>query len=250
MGGSKNPQRHADDNKAWLCATCHRQITENHWELTRTETCLQVVEKATGKLVARRLFGSGFNAASYFQDLNFLERGFEPIIHRVPYLTDEQLVELFQYLRSIGKHSWKAQAAILWEAKQRSVYGDRAWEAMGRTFGIGWRQAYNLAKVWEVFFKDEGEVCNRLQTCLEESTWYVVAASTKDPDFWLGYAEDQKAQNPSYSIADFKADLANAGGIAQDPVSSRSRPCPWLQMYCTKRGEPVSREVCQTCNLY
>ena len=61
----------------------------------------------------------------------------------------------------------KAQAAILWEAKQRSVYGDRAWEAMGRSFGIGWRQAYNLARVWDTFFRDEeGEFCSQMQKLL------------------------------------------------------------------------------------
>lgn len=49
-------------------------------------------------------------------------------------LADDQLVELFQQLRSIDQRTWVAQAAICWEAKQRSVYGDRAWEAMGKSF--------------------------------------------------------------------------------------------------------------------
>ena len=171
MGGSKNPQRHSDANKAWLCAACHRQITENRWEFARTDNCLQVVDKATGRQLMRRLFSAGLDVVSYFEGLNCLDRGFEAIILGIPYLTDEQLIEVFQYLRSMGKHAWKAQAAILWEAKQRSVYGDRAWEAMGRSFGIGWRQAYNLARVWEVFFKgEEGTSCNQLQSSLEEST--------------------------------------------------------------------------------
>jgi hypothetical protein len=207
---------------------------------------------ATGEVVVRRLFDPDFSPSQYFQELNLLEPRLDALLQGIPYLSDDQLVELFQYLRSIGKHSWKAQAAILWEAKERSVYGDRAWEAMGRTFGIGWRQAYNLAKVWEVFFLGEdGGFCTQVQNCsLQEVTWYVVSSRTDAPHFWLGYAEDQKAQNPSYSISDFKADLAVAGQCKEDSVSSRATPCQWLQMYCTRKGEPVSREVCRSCSLY
>lgn len=78
------------------------------------------------------------------------------------------------------------------------MYGDRAGEAMGRTFGIGWRQVYNLARVWEVFFLgEERAFCTQVQSCpLQEVTWYVVASQTDDPRFWLGYAEDRKAENP------------------------------------------------------
>ena len=250
MGGSKRPEIEAPSNKATLCRSCHTQVTEQRWHLERTDHQLLVTEVATGEVVLRRLFNPDFSPSQYFQELNLLEPQLEALLQGIPYLSDDQLVEVFQYLRSIGKQSWKVQAAILWEAKERSVYGDRAWEGMGRSFGIGWRQAYNLARVWEVFFKEEGGVCNRLQSPLEESTWYVVAAGTENPHFWLGYAEDQKAQNPSYSISDFKAELAAAGGAIEDPISERSGPCPWLQMYCLRKGEPVSREVCRTCRLY
>jgi len=252
MGGSRRPEIEAPSNKAVLCRSCHTQITEQRWRLERTDHQLVVSEVATGEVVIRRLFDPDFSPSQYFQELNLLEPRLDALVQGIPYLSDDQLVDLFQYLRGLDQRAWKAQAAILWEAKRRSVYGDRAWEAMGRTFGIGWRQAYNLAKVWEVFFLGkDGKFCNQLQNCsLQEVTWHIVASQTDAPHFWLAYAEDQKAQNPSYSIADLKADLAMVGAATQDPLSSRSGPCQWLQMYCRRKGEPVSREVCRTCSLY
>jgi len=252
MGGSRRPEVEAPSNKAVLCRFCHTQITEQRWRLERTEGQLVVTEVATGEVVARRLFNPEFRPSEYFQDLNLLEARLDALFQGIPYLSDDQLVDLFLYLRGFDQRAWKAQAAILWEAKRRSVYGDRAWEAMGSTFNIGWRQAYNLAKVWEVFFLgEEGGVCNQMQNCsLQEVTWYIVATQTNDPRFWLGYAEDQKAQSPSYSIADFKADLAIAGGAVEDEVLAKPSPCSWLQMYCTKRGEPVSAEVCRSCSRF
>ena len=252
MGGTKRPEIEAPSNKATLCRSCHSQITEQRWQLERTDRQLLVRDVTTGEVVLRRLFDPDFSPSQYFQELNLLEPRLEALLQGIPYLSDDQLVELFQSVRGLGKEAWKLEAAVMWEAKRRSVYGDRAWEAMGRTFGIGWRQAYNLAKVWEVFFLgEEGGFCTQVQDCsLEEVTWYVVSSRTDAPHFWLGYAEDQKAQNPSYSITDFKADLAIAGQCKEDPVSSRASPCQWLQMYCVRKGEPVSREVCRTCSLY
>ncbi len=252
MGGSSRPEIEDASNKAVLCRSCHTQVTEQRWRLERTESQLAVTEPETGNVVARRLFNPEFKPSEYFHELNLLELRLDALVQGIPYLSDEQLVDLFLYLRGFDQRAWKAQAAILWEAKRRSVYGDRAWEAMGSTFGIGWRQAYNLAKVWQVFFLEgEGELCNRLQNCsLQEVTWYIVASQTSDPNFWLGYAEDQKAQRPSYSIGDFKADVAAASGAVEDEVLQKASPCPWLQMYCTKLGETVSAETCRGCNRY
>ena len=161
MGGSRRPAIEAPSNKAVLCRPCHTEITEQRWRLERTDSQLVVTQVATGEVMARRLFNRGFSAPQYFQELNLVETQLDALVQGVPYLTDDQLVDLFGYLRSLDQRTWKAQAAILWEAKRRSVYGDRAWEAMGRSFGIGWRQAYNLALVWEEYFRGEkGEFCN------------------------------------------------------------------------------------------
>ena len=126
---------------------------------------------------------------------------------------------------------------------------------MGRSFGIGWRQAYNLARVWQTFFtNDSGEFCNQLQNCsLEESTWYVVASETQMPQYWLHFAEDQKASDPTYSIADFKEDIKLAGaGMEQDPNGTRpaGKRCQWLRVYCEKLDQVVRPGQCPGCDVY
>jgi hypothetical protein len=213
-----------------------------------------VTQVPSGEVVVRRLFDPDFSPSQYFHELNLLESRLDALTHGIPYLTDDQLVDLFSYFRGLDQRAWKAQAAILWEAKRRSVYGDRAWEAMGRTFGIGWRQAYNLARVWEVFFLgEEGAFCNQLQSStLQEVTWYIVASQTDKPHFWLDYAEDRKAQNPSYSISDFREETnaagAQSGEVYPSPNGEKPR-CRWLKTYCMKLGRIVRSGDCTRCDI-
>ncbi len=156
------PRSEDASNKAVLCRSCHTQVTEQRWRLERTQSQLAVTDPETGRL----LVDGCSTAVRRSSSRDLLELRLDALVQAISYLSDEQLVDLFLYLRGFDQRAWKAQAAILWEAKQRSVYGDRAWEAMGSTFGIGWRQAYNLAKVCEVFFLEgAGELCNRLQNC-------------------------------------------------------------------------------------
>ena len=126
---------------------------------------------------------------------------------------------------------------------------------MGRSFGIGWRQAYNLARVWRTFFLDEqGEFCNQLQnSALEESTWYVVASETDAPRFWLQYAEDQKAYDPGYSIADFRDEVRIAGATQTEASNcgiSAQKSCKWLRVYCAKLDRVVRPGQCPGCDTY
>jgi len=186
-----------------------------------------------------------------FASFQSLERGLHELLFGIPYLTDDQLVELFASLGAFDRGAWKAKAAILWEAKQRSAYGDRAWEAMGKTFGIGWRQAYNLARVWQVFFAGEdGQFCTQVQcSSLDEVSWYIAAAETDDPKFWLAYAEDRKAENPYYTVADFRDEMQVAGARkeAAQSESTGSRTCRWVRVYCARLDQVVSPDRCSGC---
>jgi HNH endonuclease len=254
MGGSRRPQIEAPENKISICRSCHIEITENRWHLERTGKSLVVTRKGTSETILRRLYNPAFDASQYFHRLTLLDLELDGLIQGIPYLTDEQLVELFGQLAGFGKTAWKARAAILWETKQRSVYGDKAWEAMGRTFSVGWRQAYNLARVWETFFKgDNGQFCNQLQNCsLEESTWYVVATETQAPHFWLAYAEDRKSFDAAYSISDFKEEIRVAGAKAEEdacPSRTDSGRCRWLRVYCTKLDRVVRQGECPGCDV-
>jgi len=254
MGGSRRPEIEAASNKAVLCHSCHTQITEQRWRLERTDQELLVTDVATGQVVARRLFNSDFRPSEYFHELNLLEGRLDILVQGIPYLTDDQLVDLFSYFSGLDQQAWKARAAILWEAKRRSVYSDRAWEAMGCTFGIGWRQAYNLARVWEVFFLGEdGQFCSQLQnSTLQEVTWYIVASQTDSPHFWLAYAEDRKAENPSYTISDFREEVRTAGAQREDfepLLNGEKQSCRWLKTYCMKLGRVVRSRDCTRCDI-
>ncbi len=256
MGGSRRPEIEADANKVVLCRTCHAQITEQRWRLTRSAEELSVTDVATGKQVARRRYDPDFSPGAYFRQLQSLEDGFGQLLDGIRFLADDQLVELFGELRGLDQRTWVVQAAVCWEAKQRSVYGDRAWEAMGTSFGIGWRRAYDLARAWEAFFLGrEGEVCTQLQSsALQEVSWYVVAAAADNPPFWLAYAEDRKAEQPSYTIADFRDEIAAAGAAActGGPCGSapdESGPCRVVRVYCNRSRRVIPATGCTACAL-
>jgi hypothetical protein len=92
---------------------------------------------------------------------------------------------------------------------------------------------------------------------LDEPSWYLVAASeSPDPRRWLAYAQDKKAENPSYSISEFRREIQRAvqadGSTIHQPareVVTVAPPinwtCPWVKPYCTRSGLPVPAEQCR-----
>jgi hypothetical protein len=123
---------------------------------------------------------------------------------------------------------------------------------MGKSFGIGWRQAYNLARVWETFFlAREHELCIRMQNSpLEEVTWYVTAAATDNPLFWLAYAEDRKAEHPAYTVSDFREEIRVAGASSEqdDGANGERARCRWLRVYCAKLDRVINPGHCPGCD--
>jgi hypothetical protein len=159
------------------------------------------------------------------------------------------------------------QGAVLHEAQRRSVYGERMLVGIARQFEIGIRQAEKYALVWRTFFErdatrdatqeDSEEIGNSVNVdaiFLEEPSWYVVAATESPaPHKWLAYAQDRKAENPRYSISDFRSDIHSVhppskedllpGGDAGDKRSRWLR-CPWVEPFCTRNGTPIPVEEC------
>lgn len=268
MGGSKDPSVHSDDNLIWLCRSCHSHIHEGRWLLERFSDGLRVVDKETGEEVMRRLSLPGFEAPSFFQALNLAEDSLSSLFAKLAYLSDEQLVEAFGYSRSLGKRSWLVQAAILYEAQQRSAYSDHALEGIARRFEIGLRHAQKYALVWKTFFAPEpetGESVNIDAIFLEEPSWYVVAATeSPEPHRWLAYAQDRKAQDPRYSVFAFRREIRLSRmveGVA-DTADGRElwldgprgpdlwQHCPWVRLFCICSGRPVPvGEGCDRCEF-
>ncbi len=260
-----------EDNLITLCRTCHRNFHEGVWVLERSPHLLRVVDGRSGDEVMRRHLLQDFDPAAFLDLLNRLDASLDQAVHLVRYLDDDQLVEAFRASRSLGKRSWLLQAAILYEAQRRSVYGDRSLEGIARRFEISLRQAQKYALVWRLFFAGYGqnseheeadsrvrgsESVNVDAFSLEEPSWYVVAATeSPDPQRWLAYAQDKKAESPRYSISDFRGDIQRAGGAAIRVLEETTDPapgpatripwdCPWVKPYCTRSGKPVLAEDC------
>ena len=173
-------------------------------------------------------------------------------------------MEAYHYSCSFGKRSWVLQAAILYEAQQRSTYGERTLEAIARRFEIGLRQAQKYALVWKVFFapNGEGESVNIDAILLDEPSWYVLAVTeTKDPETWLAYAQDRKVEDPRYSVAAFRRDiqLARLTQAVDDAKEARQLDvglpvvdgwaCPWVKLLCIYSGRPVPFRDCGGCEF-
>jgi hypothetical protein len=92
-----------------------------------------------------------------------------------------------------------------------------------------------------------------MQNCsLQEVTRYIVASQTDAPQFWLAYAEDRKAENPTYTISDFREEIKAAGaqreGFEPPPDGEKAR-CRWLKTYCMKLGRVVRSGECTRCDI-
>jgi hypothetical protein len=257
MGGSKDPEVLSENNLISLCRSCHRKIHEGGWSLERSADGLRVVDSRTGSEVMRRRYDSSFDASAFLALMGRLESSLSQALELIPYLDDEQLVEAFRDCQSLGRRSWVLQAAILHEAQKRSVYGDRSLEAISRRFEISLNMAEKYARVWRTFFGEGKEIFNVEEIFLSEPSWYVVAATeSPDPNRWLAYAQDKKAERPGYSITEFRRDIQQAlradGSAIHKPVREvvTAAPqinwtCPWVKPYCMRSGLPVPAEQCR-----
>ena len=274
MGGSRDPVVNDPSNLITICRQCHRNIHEGRWELVRSPEGIRILDRATGEQVMRRLYNADLDVPALFQFLNLAEESMSRLQETLPFLSDDQLVEAFAYASSFSRRSWLIRAAILHEAQQRSVYGQRSLEAIARRFEIGLRQAQKYALIWKVLFAKAGkqENVNIDVFLLEEPSWYLVAATeTREPEKWLAYAQDRKAEDPRYSVAAFRREIHWAAMIKSPQLSSDTsketaslggqlepaveltqlerRVCPWIRPHCVKSGKPVLLADCQDCEF-
>ncbi len=227
--------------------------------LEHSPSLVRVVDRRNGTEIMRRYSDPNFDAPRFLGALNLMETSLVAALDGVIYLNDEQLVEAFLAGRLIGKRAWLIQAAILYEAQCRSVYGDQTVKAIARRFGISLNMAEKYVRVWREFFTEgeREEIFNVEDIFLEEPSWYVVAATeSPEPQRWLAYAQDRKAESPRYSISDFRREIQQAVGAdirileeprpqPPDPAARVPWECPWVKPYCTRSGKPVLAEDCR-----
>ena len=80
----------------------------------------------------------------------------------------------------------------------------------------------------------------------------MVAAGTDNPHFWLAYAEDRKAENPAYTICDFREEIRIAGAQQEGlsaPPGTEKPSCHWLCTYRMKLGRIVRPGDCSRCDI-
>ena len=267
MGGRDDPAIHDSANLMTLCRTCHQKIHRGTWTIQRSPEVLRVMETKTGDQVMRRHYDQSLDAPAVLHLLNIAEESLSTVLESIPYLSDDQLVEVFAYLRSIGKRSWLIQAAVLHATQGPSIYGDRSLEAIARRFEMSPRQAQKYALVWKAFFDDQNEKenVNVDALLLDEASWYVVAATeTKEPEKWLAYAQDRKMEDARYSVSCFRRDIqqahtsnghdyfgnAEGGSMTPTPLPRlKRRECPWIKPFCTRTGRLVPVEDCTGCEF-
>jgi hypothetical protein len=263
MGGSRDPEIHAESNLLTLCRDCHRKVHQGPWALEHSGEGIRVLDRHTGEQVMRRLYDSELDVPGLFEQLNQVEEFLSRLSQSLPYLADDQLVEAFAYASSYGKRSWLIQAAVLYEAQQRSIYGDQALEAIARRFEISLRQAQKYALAWKTFFDQDKlpENVNIDVFLLDQPSWYVVAATeTEHPHRWLAYAQDRKIGDPKYSISTFRQDIRQAKEANLIPSVNEGAPdvglprlgdprCPWVKEFCVASGNPVPLSDCQACEF-
>ena len=264
LGGSSDPAIHGEANLMTLCRPCHRKIHDGRWRLRRTPEGMQLLCPQTGELIMRRISDPHLDTSRLLHLLNLAEDSLSCLLQGLPYLSDDQLVEAYSRVGSCGKRSWVVQAAILYEAQQRSIYGENTLEAIAHRFEIGLRQAQKYALVWKTFFAGmEQEKTSIIDVfSLEESSWYVLASTeTKEPEKWLAYAQDRKAEDPRYSVVAFRRDI-EAARLTQgiDDIKGMREPdyllpqrdswaCPWVRLLCVRTGKPVPYRDCQGCEF-
>ncbi len=265
MGGSRRPLVHSEANLITLCRRCHHNLHEGDWELELSPGTLRVIDRRTQEEVMQRFHDPDFDSSSFLHLLNVMNGALDEAVGLIPFLDDAQLVEAFRASRALGKRSWVLQAAILYDAQRRSIYGNRSLEAIARRFEISLRQAQKYALVWRIFFAADRSGDERGDTksvnvdafSLDEPSWYVVAATeSPEPQRWLAYAQDKKAEHPRYSLSDFRQEIHQAVGATAlaleatpadiaAPAVRIPWDCPWVRPYCTRSGRPIPAEECR-----
>jgi len=200
-----------------VCSGCHRHFTDEEWEAYLDADEFGVVDKATGVILWQQSLGVDGKRA--FVSLHTAREALEEIPQYIPYLYNEQLVELFKELRDIGKRGWAAQCAILGYAFAcRFVHGDKVHrlKALGGEFGVSVPTLYGYIDAWTVFRERLGG----LVEAFEGKTSYIIEAARhpEQADELIGEAIEEYHARP-YPLAEFRARIRGE--------DYKPRTCPW-----------------------
>ena len=203
--GSDDPENLVD-----ICEECHRRHHDLGTLLIEHEgngvrfTDLESGETALYTFIPQEAQGPSDVTDAAALIINFLDLPeFVSAIKREP---DEVLAVLYDQVREIKHRAWQAQAAIIGELQERANYGDAALKGIADRLGITVRTAQYRGKIYREILGNPQ--CADVGAILLEESWYREAVDTDDPGRWIQHAAEQKAENPTYSVRKFRADIA------------------------------------------
>jgi len=153
-----------------------------------------------------------------------------------PVAVDRQLAEasvdecrrVYDSLRICAANYLIGTAICVGRAIDAAGYGDRAGDELARAWDVSRATIYRLAKIYRDIVRPRLDAQGaNAAFVLDESTFYVVAVEqapkVERPAIeLLEYAEEQRTANKSYSIRDFKDDIAAEIGGDQGSTSSEA----------------------------
>ena len=160
-------------------------------------------------------------AAAAIDWMNEIERRADEVIEALPQRTDEEVIEIRTSAGTVGRASWRIEAAcdaeILDRTKLKGGRGQKDVEGVGvvatvkrvaAELGVSPRTIFDNARIHNTFFapQTDADAGTTVADCtddhLEEEEYYKAALASPDPRETLEYFARQKAENPRFSTGD------------------------------------------------
>ena len=159
-------------------------------------------------------------AAQTIDWMNTIDRRADQIIQALPERTEEEVLEIRNSARALGRAAWRIEAAcdaaILDRVRLKGGRGKRDTEEVGvdaavrkvaADLGVAPRTIYQNAAIHKTFFEDTPERACRSLTDgglehLEEKEYYKAALRSPEPLETIEHFARQKASDPNFSTGD------------------------------------------------
>jgi hypothetical protein len=158
-------------------------------------------------------------ASSAIRFFNKVESAADKIISELPDMADEEVLEVRQQAKALGRAAWRIECAcdaeILNRESQRRGQGVKDLEGRGvdaavkkhaAEIGVTPMTIYRNAAVHKTFFNSNSAVRNKQDNGgldeLEEKDFYLAAMATDDPHATIEKFARAKAENPFFSTRD------------------------------------------------
>lgn len=209
QGGEKGPT-------LTICSTCHAELHPEKqgtgWTIAEAgPERLTVVDGKTGALIIDKWFPpEGFRAASVLKNLESASQTVRVQAQNYfKYLRPDEMREVAHALQELDDENWMAMAKLLQVAHSQIPWGERGqkFEVLLQEFSIKKSHGYKLlAAIKELEDNPVFHNCGILDLSPDA---VLLIASDKNPQKAIELYTDRKAENPRYSNAQFRRELAS-----------------------------------------